>query len=139
MPFPLTRRTGQVHVSIASLPVQAFPVIQAGRHPRIHFRGLLTVHSSYVPVNRSTARSGLCHEAMTRAQGGARDHLEGADATVSAPVPPITTGKSKNVVTVAIAPEMATLLWASPISNVTTSHCLSIPWIGAKDIAERTE
>src|ERR1039457_3797395 len=44
----------------------AFPVIQAGRHPRLHFRGLLGLHSRYGPLDRSTAQGGLCHEASAR-------------------------------------------------------------------------
>jgi hypothetical protein len=44
----------------------AFPVIQAGRHPHHHFRGLLRLHSRYGPLDCSTARGGLCHEASTR-------------------------------------------------------------------------
>ena len=41
----------------------AFPVMQAGRHPHLHFRGLLRLHSRYGPSNRSTAQGGLRHEA----------------------------------------------------------------------------
>ena len=44
----------------------AFPVIQAGRHPHHHFRGLLRLHSRYGPSDRSTAQGGLCHEASAR-------------------------------------------------------------------------
>src|SRR4051812_22139111 len=44
----------------------AFPVMQAGRHPHHHFRGLLRLHSRYGPLDRSTAQGGLCHEASTR-------------------------------------------------------------------------
>ena len=44
----------------------AFPVMQAGRHPHHHFRGLLRLHSRYGPLDCSTARGGLCHEASTR-------------------------------------------------------------------------
>ena len=44
----------------------AFPVIQAGRHPYLHFRGLLRLHSRYGPLDCSTAQGGLCHEASTR-------------------------------------------------------------------------
>ncbi len=44
----------------------AFPVIQADRHPRLHFRGLLGLHSRYGPLDRSTAQGGLCHEASAR-------------------------------------------------------------------------
>ena len=44
----------------------AFPVLQAGRHPHLYFRGLLRLHSRYGPSDRSTAKSGLCHEAPAR-------------------------------------------------------------------------
>jgi len=50
-------------MSIASPPYAAFPVFTAGRHPHLHFRGLLRLHSRYGPLARSTAWSGLCHEA----------------------------------------------------------------------------
>ncbi len=45
------------------LPRAAFPGSQAGRHPRLHFRGLLRLHSNYGPLDRSTAQGGLCHRA----------------------------------------------------------------------------
>jgi hypothetical protein len=54
-----------VHVSVASPSRAAFPDIQAGRRPRLHFRGLLRLHTRYGPPDRSTAQSGLCHEAST--------------------------------------------------------------------------
>ncbi len=44
----------------------AFPVIQAGRHPHHHFRGLLRLHTRYGPLDCSTAQGGLCHEASAR-------------------------------------------------------------------------
>ena len=44
----------------------AFPDSWAGRHPRLHFRGLLGLHSRYGPPGCSTAQSGLCHEASIR-------------------------------------------------------------------------
>src|SRR5215475_6908964 len=44
----------------------AFPDSWAGRHPRLHFRGLLGLHSSYGPPGCSTAQGGLCHEASTQ-------------------------------------------------------------------------
>src|SRR5262249_27819362 len=66
VPCPLPRRTKRVHMSI-SFPVRAtFPVIQAGRRPHLHFRGLLELHSRYGPSDRSTAQGGLCHEASIR-------------------------------------------------------------------------
>src|SRR5690349_20173740 len=52
--------------SVASPPRAAFPEIQTGRRPRLHFRGLLRLHSRYDPPDRSTARGGLRHEASTR-------------------------------------------------------------------------
>src|ERR1700688_1957962 len=49
------------------LPIRAaFPVIQPGRHPRFHFRGLLRLHSRYGPPGCSTAQGGLCYEASMR-------------------------------------------------------------------------
>src|SRR4051794_273116 len=56
----------RVRPSVASPPRAAFPEIQAGRRPRLHFRGLLRLHSRYGPSDRSTARGGLRHEASTR-------------------------------------------------------------------------
>ena len=41
------------------------PQSLAGRHPQLHFRGLLRLHSRYGPPHRSTAQGGLCHEAST--------------------------------------------------------------------------
>src|SRR3954447_20158700 len=55
----------RVHLSVASPPRAAFPVIQAGRRPRLRFRGLLRLHSRYGPSDRSTAQGGLRHEAST--------------------------------------------------------------------------
>ena len=50
-------------MSVASLSRAAFPVSRAGRHPRLHFRDLLRLHSNYGPLDRSTAQGGLCHRA----------------------------------------------------------------------------
>ena len=50
-------------MSVASPSHAAFPGSQAGRHPRLHFRGLLRLHSNYGPLDRSTAQGGLCHRA----------------------------------------------------------------------------
>jgi hypothetical protein len=47
-------------------PTWAFPVIQAGRRPSLHFRGLLRLHSRYGLPDCSTAHGGLCHEASAR-------------------------------------------------------------------------
>ena len=44
----------------------AFPAFRPGRHPHYGFQGLLRLHSRYGPLDRSTARSGLCHEASAR-------------------------------------------------------------------------
>jgi len=41
----------------------AFPVRPVGRHPHLHFRGLLRLHSRYGPLDRSTAQGCLCREA----------------------------------------------------------------------------
>ncbi len=77
-PPPITRTTfltcrahypggsERVHTSVASPLHAAFPDRQAGRHPQIHFRGLLRLHSRYGPLGRSTAQGGLCHEASKR-------------------------------------------------------------------------
>ena len=56
----------RVPMSVASPFHAAFPDRQAGRHPHHHFRGLLRLHSRYGPLDRSTARGGLCHEASRR-------------------------------------------------------------------------
>ena len=50
-------------MSVASPSRAAFPGSQAGRRPRLHFRGLLRLHSNYGPLDRSTAQGGLCHRA----------------------------------------------------------------------------
>src|SRR5579871_2569468 len=44
----------------------AFPVLRAGRRPRLHFRGLLRLHSRYGLQSCSATRSGLCHKAPAR-------------------------------------------------------------------------
>jgi len=44
----------------------AFPAFWPGRHPHYGFRGLLRLDSRYGPLDRSTARSGLRHEASAR-------------------------------------------------------------------------
>ncbi len=47
MPCPLPRWTGP-GARVGCFPARAaFPVIQAGRRPRLHFRGLLRIHSRY--------------------------------------------------------------------------------------------
>ncbi len=50
-------------MSVASPSRAAFPLSQEGRRPRLHFRGLLRLHSNYGPLDRSTAQGGLCHRA----------------------------------------------------------------------------
>jgi hypothetical protein len=55
----------RVLMSVASPLHAAFPETQAGRHPRLHCRGLLRLHSRYGPPDRS-AQGGLGHEASTR-------------------------------------------------------------------------
>ena len=80
VPCPLPRRikTGAL---VDCFPAHAaFPVLQAGRHPHLYFRGLLRLHSRYGPSDCSTpssaipralargtlgsvAQGGLCHEA----------------------------------------------------------------------------
>ena len=56
----------RVQLSVASPSHAAFPVIQAGRRPHLHFRGLLRLHSRYGPPDCSTAQGGLCHEASAQ-------------------------------------------------------------------------
>ena len=77
-PPPITRTTfptcrahypggsERVHASVASPFHAAFPDRQAGRHPQLHFRGLLRLHSRYGPLDRSAAQGDLCHEASKR-------------------------------------------------------------------------
>lgn len=66
MPCPLARwiQTGAL---VGFFPVgAAFPVIQAGGHPRFQIRGLLRLHARYGLQGRSTTQSGLCEKASTR-------------------------------------------------------------------------
>ena len=66
VPCPLPRRikTGAL---VDCFPAHtAFPVMQAGRHPHLYFRGLLRLHARYGPSDCSTAQGGLCHEASIR-------------------------------------------------------------------------
>jgi hypothetical protein len=44
------------HLPVTSPPRAAFPDPVAGRHPRLHFRGLLRLHSRYGPPDCSAAR-----------------------------------------------------------------------------------
>src|SRR3954454_20651643 len=63
VPCPLPRRI-ETGAYVDCFPAHAaFPVMQAGRHPHLYFRGLLRLYSRYGPSDRSTAQGGLCHEA----------------------------------------------------------------------------
>jgi hypothetical protein len=63
-PIPRRIETG---ACIGCFPARAaFPVSPAGRHPRLHFRGLLRLHTRYGPSGCSAAQGGLCHEASAR-------------------------------------------------------------------------
>jgi hypothetical protein len=73
LPAPPSRRAvpstpaDQMGACVDCFPIHAaFPVIQAGRRPQLHFRGLLRLHSRYGPLGCSTAQGGLCHEASTK-------------------------------------------------------------------------
>src|SRR5208283_2905853 len=56
-------RTG---ACVDCFPVRAaFPEQEVGRRLHQLFRGLLELHSRYGPLDRSTTRGGLCHEAST--------------------------------------------------------------------------
>jgi hypothetical protein len=64
VPITPADRTG---APVDYFPVHtAFPAFRPGRHPHYGFRGLLRLHLRYGPLDRSTARSGLCHEASAR-------------------------------------------------------------------------
>src|SRR3954462_4352258 len=66
MPCPLPRRT-RTGARVGCFPVYtAFPETQAGRRPRLHFRGLLRLHSRYGLSDCSIPRGDLCHEASAR-------------------------------------------------------------------------
>jgi hypothetical protein len=66
VPCPLPRRI-ETGALVDCFPAHAaFPVLQAGRHPHLYFRGLLRLHSRYGPSDCSTAQGGLCHEASIR-------------------------------------------------------------------------
>jgi hypothetical protein len=63
VPCPLPRRI-ETGALVDGFPARAaFPVMQAGRHPHLSFRGLPRLHSRYGPSDCSTAQGGLCHEA----------------------------------------------------------------------------
>src|SRR3954454_10314809 len=66
VPCPVPRRI-ETGACVDCFPAHvAFPVSQAGRHPHLHFRGLLGLHARYGPLDCSTAQGGLCDEASTR-------------------------------------------------------------------------
>lgn len=66
VPCPVPRRI-KAGACVDCFPAHtAFPVSQAGRHPHLHFRGLLRLHARYGPLDCSTAQGSLCHEASTR-------------------------------------------------------------------------
>jgi hypothetical protein len=56
----------RVHLSIASPSHAAFPFMQSGRHPQLHFRGLLRLYSRYGRLDRSAAQGSLCRKAPVR-------------------------------------------------------------------------
>ena len=52
---------------VGDFPVgAAFPDVVAGRHPRLHFRGLLRLHTCYGLQGRSATLRGLRHKAPAR-------------------------------------------------------------------------
>jgi TolB-like protein len=62
-----TTPADRMSASVDCFPIHAaFPVLQAGRHPHLYFRGLLRLHSRYGPLACSTAQGGLCHEASAQ-------------------------------------------------------------------------
>ena len=80
VPCPLPRRI-ETGACVDCFPAHtAFPVSQAGRHPHLHFRGLLRLHARYGPLDRSTAQGGLCHEAP--AQSVARPNRSSATRSI---------------------------------------------------------
>jgi len=55
---------GSGQVLVGFFPVRAaFPQSQRGRHPQLHFRGLLKLHSRYGLPVCSPAQGQLCHKA----------------------------------------------------------------------------
>jgi hypothetical protein len=56
----------RVLLSVASPSRAAFPVSKPGRHPQLHFRGPLRLHSRYGPSDCSTAQDGVCREASAQ-------------------------------------------------------------------------
>jgi len=70
-------------MSVPSLSCAAFPVIRAGRHPRLHFRGLLELHTRYGLPGCSPTKSGLGYEASTRPDGSKSFQQGRSSATMS--------------------------------------------------------
>jgi hypothetical protein len=70
-------------MSVPSLPYAAFPIMQAGRHPRLHFRGLLELHVCYGMPGCSPTKSGLGYEASTRPDGSKNFQQGRSSATMS--------------------------------------------------------
>ena len=80
VPCPVPRRI-ETGACVDCFPAHtAFPVSQAGRHPHLHFRGLLRLHARYGPLDCSTAQGGLCHEAP--AQSVARPNRSSATGAI---------------------------------------------------------
>ena len=79
----------QVHLSAASPNRAAFPVLRAGRRPRLPFRGLLRLHTRYGPSIRSPAQGEVCRRASIRPvtqphrlpATGPTDHCPGGTCT----------------------------------------------------------
>ena len=54
-------------VRVGDFPVgAAFPDVMAGRRPRLHFPGLLRLHTCYGLEGCSATQGGLCHKASAR-------------------------------------------------------------------------
>jgi len=86
---------GLFHPFPCSPTTAAFPDYVAGRLPRLHFRGLLSIHSRYGLSTRCTAE---------RYMG-----LEGFDGFVTSTVAPIASGRSEQVGRAGLAPAGKTL------------------------------
>src|SRR5262249_53800886 len=86
---------GLFHPFPRSPTTAAFPVMLAGRLPRHHFRGLLSIHSRYGLPTRCTAERYMC--------------LEGSDGFVTSAAAPIASGRSDRVGRAGLAPAGTTL------------------------------
>ena len=63
----LTTPADRAGACVDCFPVRtAFPVIQAGRHPHLHFRGLLSFTRVTARWIAQPPKGGLCHEASTQ-------------------------------------------------------------------------